>query len=1098
MVFLLNAGYVKLGVQINRMNESKLEVAEVSVYITQLAIDDDYEMKIARQNKKTQYEKNIQENQLEFLKYARLSMLLMFDFMNVSIEEYCLIKQSKQFKIFFAQYCQFFRKYQDDFQVKSLLKSYHRPIIEIRQQQQFESYLNNQRFNNNLFEKSLIQDLALYQTDSLNYISQYNKPFSPIIEKIDPLCHILFQRIGLEFFEFVQLFIKRSQNSIKIQQIDFHNEYVLKTVFLSTHRMSQNISKDLIYIRQHSKLIRARVLITNVFKEFIDNKFLLLSDNNIKLYSQQKDAINNLYLIDYKVNSQGNNLSYIFIEYSETKKIEQRKQLQEIIKEKIKSQSENLVENKKDINDMFIFNKMILEEYETPKLMSSELKKHQKEALYWMLYREGRINDKKMKQKQRLSPLWQEYKLIGGESLYVNMFTGKVSKELVAVQEIKGGILADDMGLGKTLMALALILETLSSENQTLIVVPKSVLKQWEQEIIKHSKPNSLKVLVYYENKDRKNKQIDIKNYDIILTTNSILSIDYQIWSQINNIDIEQDGEVIQDGNLTERNDDNAIQQFSEQSNSESSSSDDDNIQSQSYINLLNQLLNQKRKKKSEIKQEIKQMYKKEKKQIQKKKVLSAEKLEKAKDHHNLFKQKYHRVILDEAHNIKSKQSLQSKSANALEADYRWCLTGTPMQNKHDDLFALIQFLKVETFSHYFWWNTYINKEENEEDQIRILSQILQPIILRRTKNSQRHDNQGNGLNQVEEEICWVELNEKEKILYKKLLAGSQDIFKHYTINNNKSYIHIFQIINKLKLACNNPQLALKEINLDKTPIEEIIDKINTFFQIKQQNTANMTDVYKKSLIENIRNGDIQECEICKSDQIDTFCLSSCGHLFCKNCFTQIINIQQLCPQCRTNLQIKDLIEIKVDETQFEDFKTLKYGLSSKLESLLKQTQIIQQQQEKVLIFTQSIDMIQLIENLFKDNGIITYRITGQMSVVNREKVIKQFKDSPDANALLLSLRATSTGLNLTMANNVFLVDPWWNPAIEDQAIGRADRIGQQNKVKVVRFLCRNTIEQSINLLHQKKKFQIKRTLNGETKKTQELQDFKFVLFHQQ
>ncbi|CAD8063454.1 unnamed protein product [Paramecium sonneborni] len=105
------------------------------------------------------------------------------------------------------------------------------------------------------------------------------------------------------------------------------------------------------------------------------------------------------------------------------------------------------------------------------------------------------------------------------------------------------------------------------------------------------------------------------------------------------------------------------------------------------------------------------------------------------------------------------------------------------------------------------------------------------------------------------------------------------------------------------------------------------------------------------------------------------------------------------------------------------------------------------------------------------------------MSVDKRKKVIKQFKESTDAIALLLSLRSTSTGLNLTMANNVFLVDPWWNLAIEDQAIGRADRIGQQNKIKVVRFLCRNTIEQSINLLHQKKKFQIKKLQVAKLKK---------------
>ncbi|CAD8193959.1 unnamed protein product [Paramecium octaurelia] len=1106
--FLLNAGYVKLGVRIIKPNQSTVEVAEVSVYLTQLAIDDDYEMKIDRYNKRTEQLTPEEENQMELLKYARLSLLLMLDFMNVPIEESCLIKQNKQFKIFFAQYCQFFQKSNANFSIKSLLKSYPRPIIE--KQQLFETYINSKRFNNNLFEKRLIQDLAVYQTGPQTFLNQYKKAYYPKMEEIYPINHELFQRIGLEFFQYVKTFIKRSKNSADNKFAELYDDYVLKSVFLCTFQISEIVLKDSMYLNQHKNLIKVRKQITDALSRSNQDQLNLLSDNNLKIYQYSKNAILDLYFVDFKINRKSTQqyqdiLSQFFQQrffyqktnqgYTEFERHVQKEKFEEI-KEQIKYQKANQELNKQDINDIFLINKLMLKEYDTPKLMLSELKKHQKEALFWMLYREGHITDHQLQQKQQLSPLWQEYKLQGGESLYVNMFTGKVSKEQVALQETKGGILADEMGLGKTLMALALILETLNREHQTLIVVPKSVIKQWEKEIVKHSKPESLKVLVYYSKKARKNKKIDFKNFDIILTTYAVLSIDFQIWNQINNINIEQDGNVAQNDSLVERG--QSLDEISDLSNTldiYNSSSEDDNYQSQSYYNPFYEYCQEKRKKERQFKQQLRQQVKKEKQEKQKKKrQLSPEQLEIAKEHNNLFKQKFHRVILDEAHNIKIRQTLQSKSAIALDADFRWCLTGTPMQNKHDDLFSLLQFLRVETFSEYFWWNTYINKEENEDDQQRILSQILQPIILRRTKNSQRMD----GLNQVEEEICWVEFNEKEKILYQKLLAGSQAIFKHFTIGkNNKSYLHIFQIINKLKLACNHPQLALKEINLDKTPMEEVIDRINTFFSNKQQH-ANMTEVYKKSLVENIRNGDLQECEICTSTQVDTFCLSSCGHIFCRKCFTQAINQQQLCPVCRTNLSITDLIEIKVEnDDEFEDLKTLKFGLSSKLEAILNKTKVVQQQKEKVLIFTQSVDMIQLIDNLFQENGIIAFRITGQMSVEKREKVIKQFKESQDAIALLLSLRATSTGLNLTMANNVFLVDPWWNPAIEDQAIGRADRIGQQNQVKVVRFLCRNTIEQSINLLHQKKKFQIKRTFSGEAKKAQELEDFKFVLFQQ-
>ncbi|CAD8131351.1 unnamed protein product [Paramecium sonneborni] len=793
--FLLNADYVKLVVKIMKLNESMPEIAEISVYITQLAIDDDYELKIARQNKTTEQQKILEENQLELLKYARLSMLLMFDFMNVSIEENCLIKQSKQFKIFFAQYCYFFQKSKKNFQVRSLLKSYHRPIIEKRQQQQFENYLNNKRFSNNLFEKSLIQILALYQTDSLSYISQYKSNFLHFWKRLIQLIII---------FELVKTFIKRSKNSIQNYLVESYDDYVLKTVFLCTQQLYQKIQQDSIYNNQHKNLIKVRKLITNALSKFNKDKYLLLSDHNLKIYQYQKNAIYDLYFIDFKVHSRQNNYNDFFdFRYYQNQMNQGYSEIENMFKEKHfkKSRKKQNTRNKKDINDIFIFNNLIFEEQETPQLMISKLKKHQKEALFWMLYREGRIKDNKFQQKQRLSPLWQEYKLLGGESLFVNMFTGKVSKEIVVLQETKGGILAEEMCLGKTLMALALILETLNNENQILIVVPKSVLKQWENEITIHSKPDiqiikfGVKLIILILNKIVKLIRLLILLKEFILMNNPVISLIRLIYmttvalKMINKINLLL------------------------------------------ILHINSQM--RREKKESQQKKEIKLQQKMEKIEKEKqKKQLSDEKLEKAKDHFNLFKQKYHRVILDEAHNIKTRQTLQSKSANALEADYRWCLTGTPMQNKHDDLFALIQFLKVETFSQYFWWNTYINKEENEEDQIRILSQILQPIILRRTKNSQRFD----GLNQVEEEICWVELNEKEKILYQKLLQGSQDIFKHFTIGkNNKSYVHIFQIINKLKLACNHPQLALKEINLDKTPMEEIITKLIYFLKLNNK-----------------------------------------------------------------------------------------------------------------------------------------------------------------------------------------------------------------------------------------------------------------------
>ncbi|NJN77882.1 MAG: SWF/SNF helicase family protein [Saprospiraceae bacterium] len=82
---------------------------------------------------------------------------------------------------------------------------------------------------------------------------------------------------------------------------------------------------------------------------------------------------------------------------------------------------------------------------------------------------------------------------------------------------------------------------------------------------------------------------------------------------------------------------------------------------------------------------------------------------------------------------------------------------------------------------------------------------------------------------------------------------------------------------------------------------------------------------------------------------------------------------------------------------------------------------------------------------------------------------VKDFEENPNTQLFLISLKAGGTGLNLTAADYVFLTDPWWNPAIEKQAIARAHRIGQTKNVMVTRFITKDTIEEKILLLQQQK-----------------------------
>jgi superfamily II DNA or RNA helicase len=122
----------------------------------------------------------------------------------------------------------------------------------------------------------------------------------------------------------------------------------------------------------------------------------------------------------------------------------------------------------------------------------------------------------------------------------------------------------------------------------------------------------------------------------------------------------------------------------------------------------------------------------------------------------------------------------------------------------------------------------------------------------------------------------------------------------------------------------------------------------------------------------------------------------------------------------------------------------------------------------KILVFSQFVKMLQLIKTRLDEEQIYYEYLDGQTT--NREEKVNNFQNNAAIRVFLISLKAGGTGLNLTEADYVFLVDPWWNPAVENQAIDRCYRIGQKQKVIAYRMICKDTIEEKIALLQGKKK----------------------------
>jgi non-specific serine/threonine protein kinase len=165
---------------------------------------------------------------------------------------------------------------------------------------------------------------------------------------------------------------------------------------------------------------------------------------------------------------------------------------------------------------------------------------------------------------------------------------------------------------------------------------------------------------------------------------------------------------------------------------------------------------------------------------------------------------------------------------------------------------------------------------------------------------------------------------------------------------------------------------------------------------------------------------------------------------------TAIMRLRQICltPQ----LLVKDLRE-PAPKIEF---------LKEKLEELCGES-------HSSLVFSQFTSFLDLVEAELRPKDLLLFRLDGSTPVQKRKEIIEAFQESETPAVFLLSLKAGGQGLNLTRGSYVFHLDPWWNPAVENQASDRSHRIGQVNKVIVTRLLMRHTVEEKMTALKQRK-----------------------------
>ncbi|KAI1317887.1 hypothetical protein EDD11_007549 [Mortierella claussenii] len=598
----------------------------------------------------------------------------------------------------------------------------------------------------------------------------------------------------------------------------------------------------------------------------------------------------------------------------------------------------------------------------------------------------------------------------------------------------RGGILGDDMGLGKTVQTMALIVSRpsdpiddpviwddrkvyhepppankLVKTKATLVITPVALMYQWAEEIRTKTQPGLLKVYVYHGSSKLADPEL-LRRYDVIITTIGTVAL--------------------------------------EAGNKEP--------------NPL-----------------------------------------RCKPIGTLFKCHFHRIVIDEAHIIKNKHTKSSQACSRMAATYRWCLTGTPIQNSIDELYSLIRFLDIKPYCDWDEFRDKISSPMKRAKQygraMHRVQALLKAICLRRTKTCMVDGKPILNLPDRNVDRVATPFSDEERSFYNALETRTRERFNAYVKAGTvmKNYSNILVLLLRLRQACCHPHLI--------NDFDKAGDADNS------QDARAHTDRLLDGLLEDIRRRlierglDAVECPICMDVGEESVILSGCGHIYCRACITAHLSRheeeERKCPECRRLSPLDNLISVADFNARYnstaaaaapEDLKGKGKAVdsgeesdrlatvlvpeeldtwisSSKIDRMIEVVRAVQAKGEKVIVFSQFTSLLTLIEKPLRNESIKYLRYDGAMKPEARNEAVLRMTNDPSIPLMLISLKCGSLGLNLTVANHVVVMDPWWNPALENQAIDRVHRIGQTKNVFVHRLCIPDTVEDRIIALQAKK-----------------------------
>ena len=602
----------------------------------------------------------------------------------------------------------------------------------------------------------------------------------------------------------------------------------------------------------------------------------------------------------------------------------------------------------------------------------------------------------------------------------------------------KGGILADEMGLGKTITSLGLILANpsnnmdyfkYSQEDQynkivskaTIVVCPSHLTKQWESES-KKVNPH-FKIITILTKKDHeKIKFKDFIDVDIIITSHQFL-MNFKYYPSLHY------------GNIT------ASAYSPQLRSSRLKTYFVDKISKLSYEEVR------------ELECPIFEFF------------------------------NFHRLILDEGHEIFGEMlgnhalSIYMTSwLSAIDSNYKWYISGSPFVN-YSGLMNSLKFIGlklIETETNIVIDLNKLQQEINISKEY-FWNNVLEKLCIRHKKSDiiEQIDIMG-----YDEHVEWIQFTDLERNIYesKKGKTDNESLLKlccHPLVLESAK-----RLFGDVELDLDMMQVKLVEHHSNNVAVyKEKLAKLtntNQSYHMVKKNYENIISEssYLLKILEKINDDSLEDtdekcCSICF--ETNDLSLTKCGHMFCIACIKEWINMKHNCPVCKKELYLNEVYSLNKKIDTKEDINPLikKYG--SKLGKIISMSRsIITNPESRIIIFSQWDTMLSLISKTLSENGIANCSVKG--NVWSRTAAISKFKNGKTLNGednkvILLSLKNCASGTNLTEASHIFFVDPINEPkavvkAIESQAIARACRIGQKQKITLYRTLIKDSIDE--------------------------------------